>query len=312
MSDGPSFGWIAQPALFETPAGVAPHDVRLAHELAAADDQHVALVRALGWDTIWVEDHLGWGDKAHLECFTTMAWLAGCHPGLRWGTMVCGQAFRNPGYLAKLAVNMHVLTEGRFILGLGAGNNGAEHAQYGIPFLPPAQRLDQTEEVIRIVRALWTASPATVHGRHYRVDGAFCAPLPERPIPLMIGGGGERRTLRLAARYADWWCADVGTVETFAHKNRVLDEHCAAEGRDPRQVVRSQATWISVEDDPARVVRWPHLHIVAGTPEEVAAELAAFVAAGVEHFQVRFMDYPSTAGLERFAAEVQPRLRVAV
>lgn len=308
MSAAPTFGWIVQPALFATPPGIPAQDVQLARELVAGADRHVALVRDLGWETIWVEDHMGWGDKAHLECFTTMAWLAGRHPGLRWGTMVCGQAFRNPGYLAKLAVNMDVLTDGHFILGIGAGNNGAEHAQYGIPFLPPARRLAQTEEAIRILRALWTESPATVHGDHYRVAGAFCSPLPGRPLPLMIGGGGERRTLRLAARYADWWCADVGTAETFAHKNRVLDAHCAAEGRDPRAITRSQATWISVEDDPARVVRWPDLHIVAGTPDEVAAELATFVAAGVEHFQLRFMDYPSSAGLERFAGQVLPRL----
>lgn len=303
-----SFGWVMQPALFSTPEGVDARDIRLARQMLAANDRHVELARAAGFDTIWVEDHMGWEEKAHLECFTTMAWLVGRHPGLRYGTMVCGQAFRNPAYLAKLAVNMHLLTEGRFILGIGAGNNGAEHHQYGYSFLPPGERVDQTEEAVRVVRALWTESPATFHGRYYRVDGAFCSPRPDRPIPLMIGGGGEKRTLRLVAREADWWCADLAPVEVVRHKASVLAAHCAAVGRDPAEIVHSLVTWISVEEDSARAVRWDHLHIVAGNPDEVTRELAAYRAAGIRHFQVRFMDYPSTAGFERFVTKVLPRL----
>jgi alkanesulfonate monooxygenase SsuD/methylene tetrahydromethanopterin reductase-like flavin-dependent oxidoreductase (luciferase family) len=222
--------------------------------------------------------------------------------------MVCGQGFRNPAYLAKVAANLHLLTGGRFILGLGAGNNPGEHREYGYPFPPAGTRLDQTEEAIRIIRALWSQSPATVHGDHYRVEGAHCSPLPDGPIPLMIGGGGERRTLRLVAQYADWWCNDVAPPELFARKVRVLAAHCAAVGRDPATIIRSQATWISVEDDPGRVVRWPDLHLVAGTPDEVAQELLAFREAGVDHFQIRFMDYPEPAGFERFVARVLPRL----
>ncbi|HEU5433438.1 MAG TPA: LLM class flavin-dependent oxidoreductase, partial [Thermomicrobiales bacterium] len=132
-----TFGWIVQPALFDSPAGVDPRSADLARALVVADERHIALAREIGFDTIWVEDHMNWREKAHLECFTTMAWLAGRHPGLRYGTMVCGQAFRNPAYLAKLAVNMDVLTGHRFVLGIGAGNNGDEHHQYGIPFPPP-------------------------------------------------------------------------------------------------------------------------------------------------------------------------------
>ena len=307
-TDGLSWGWIAQPALFATPAGVDSRDISLARQLMAANEQHVELARAAGCDTIWVEDHMGWAEKAHLECVTNMAWLAGRHPGLRYGTMVCGQAFRNPAYLAKLAVNMSLLTEGRFILGIGAGNNAAEHQAFGFPFPPPAERLDQTEEAIQIIRALWTESPASFRGRHYAIDRAYSSPLPDQPIPLMVGGGGERRTLRLVARYADWWCADVEPVHAFAHKARVLADHCAAVGRAASEIVRAQVVWLSVEDDSARATRWPDLHIVAGTPDEVSRELQAFRAAGVQHFQIRFMDYPNTAGFERFVARVLPNL----
>ena len=307
-SGRPSFGWIMQPALFHAAEGVDPRDIGLARSMIAANEQHAELVRAAGFDTIWVEDHLGWNEKAHLECFTNMAWLAGRHPGLRYGTMVCGQAFRNPALLAKMATNMFLLTEGRFILGIGAGNNGREHQEYGYPFLPAGERLAQTEEAIRIIRALWTESPATFHGKYYAIDHAYSSPLPDGPIPLMIGGGGERRTLRLVAQYADWWCADIAPVEVFTHKARVLRDHCAAVGRDPATIVHAQVAWISIEEESAHAERWEHLHIVAGTPDEVTRELERFRDAGVQHFQIRFLDYPSPAGLERFITRVLPRL----
>jgi len=110
------------------------------------------------------------------------------------------------------------------------------------------------------------------------------------------------------AQQADWWCADISPVEVFARKARVLAEHCGAVGRDPAAIVHTQVVWVSVEEDSARAVRVPDLHIVAGNPDEVTRELTAFREAGVEHFQVRFMDYPQLAGLQRFATAVMPRL----
>ena len=303
-----SFGWIMQPGLFFTPEGVDPRDIRLARDMIRANERHVELARDAGFDTVWVEDHMGWKEKAHLECFTNMAWLAGRHPGLRYGTMVCGQAFRNPAYLSKLATNMHLLTGGRFILGIGAGNNGAEHLQYGFPFGPAGERLARTEEAIRIVRKLWAESPATFRGEHYSVDGAYSSPLPDEPIPLMIGGGGEKKTLRLAAEHADWWCNDIGPPSVFRRKAEVLAGHCAAVGRDPAGIVHSQVAWISVEESAHRALRWERPYVVAGDAEEVARELSEFADAGARHFQIRFMDYPSEGGMERFVEKVMPRL----
>lgn len=308
MTRQASLGWIVQPSLFAVPEGTAPDSWDLARSILAADEAHVPLALEAGFDTIWVEDHMGWGDRSHLECLTTLAWMAGRHPGPRWGTMVCGQAFRNPAYLAKTAVNLQLLTEGRFILGIGAGNNGHEHGAFGFPFPPPPERLDQTEEAIRIAQALWAGGPQTFHGAHYRIDGAIVAPRPETAIPLMIGGGGERRTLKLVAQYAQWWCSDVGDVGTFIHKSAVLDRHCRDVGRDPASVVRSQVTWIGFLDDGERPRDWPGVHIVAGSAESITRELVAFRQAGVDHFQIRFMDFPSTDGMQRFIDEVLPAL----
>ncbi len=304
-----TFGWIMQPALFNDPPGLPASDPSIARANIAANEQHVEIARAAGVDTIWVEDHMGWGDKAHLECFTNMAWLAGRHPGLRWGTMVCGQAFRNPAYLAKLAANMHLLTEGRFILGIGAGNNPGEHHEYGYQFLPPGERVAQTEEAIKVIKALWQDSPASFQGKYYQIDHAFSSPRPDGPLPLMIGGMGEKKLLRLVAEQGDWWCSDIAPLEVFRHKVGVLRDHCATVGRDPQAITNAQVTWISVEEDSAHATRWDNLHIVAGNPTEVAAELRAFHEAGADHFQMRFMDYPNPAGFERFISKVLPQLR---
>jgi alkanesulfonate monooxygenase SsuD/methylene tetrahydromethanopterin reductase-like flavin-dependent oxidoreductase (luciferase family) len=203
---------------------------------------------------------------------------------------------------------MYLLTQGKFILGIGAGNNPGEHHEYGYTFLSPGERIVQTEEAIEIIKALWTQSPATFAGRYYSIDNAFSSPLPTEPIPLMIGGMGEKKLLKLVAECADWWCADIATVDVFKHKSAVLDEHCRNVGRDPASITRSMSTWISVEEDSARAQRWDNLHIVAGNPDEVTRELEGYRDAGVQHFQMRFMDYPNPAGFERFLQKVMPRL----
>jgi alkanesulfonate monooxygenase SsuD/methylene tetrahydromethanopterin reductase-like flavin-dependent oxidoreductase (luciferase family) len=126
----------------------------------------------------------------------------------------------------------------------------------------------------------------------------------------MVGGGGERKTLRLVAEFGDWWCADIGPVETFARKREVLARHCEAVGRDPSSIVHSQATWIGfLERGQERPPEWPGVHIVTGDPVAVADQLRAYREAGVDHFQIRFMDFPARGGMDRFAAEVLPRLQ---
>src|SRR3954454_13632590 len=217
-----SFGWVTQPVLYQVPEGADASTMQTGRDLLAANEQHVEMARQAGFDTIWVEDHMAWETRAHLECFTSMAWLAGRHEGLRYGTMVAGQGYRNPALLARMAVNMHLLTSGHFIMGIGAGNNEGEHRAYGYDFPSAGERLDHMEEAVRVMKALWTETPATFRGKHYSIENAYSAPLPDPPIPLMIGGNGEQKTLRLVANYADWWCADMQTPESLRHKIGVL------------------------------------------------------------------------------------------
>lgn len=272
---------------------------------------------------VWVDDHvMPWAewqppDTPYLECLTTSAFFAAAYPSLTFGSSVLCQSYRNPALLAKMAANLQLLSGGRLIFGIGAGWMEREYRAYNFPFPPPAERLAQLEEAIQIVQRMWSSAPASFEGAHYRIDGAYCTPRPQPVPPLLIGGGGERRTLRLVAEYADWWNLPGGTPAAYAHKLDVLREHCAAVGR-PYDAIRK--TWsaeaIAVAPTSAEAERIaaasPYKnHQIVGTPERVADQLRAFVDLGVTYLIVRLVDFPSTAGIELFAREVLPRLRDA-
>ncbi len=261
----------------------------------------------------WVIDHFQFAAQPILECFAFLSYHAGQTPGLRWGTLVLGQGYRNPALTAKIAATLQFLTDGRFILGLGAGDAETEHHAYGYPYPTPGVRVAQLDEAARIITALWQGGPATFTGAHYRIEGAYGIPKPEPPPVLMIGGGGERRTLRVVAQYADWWNADYYTPAEYAHKRAVLHDHCRAIGRDPTSIVPTCYMGISLSRDPERLIRRRVMgdrgavHVVSGDPDEVTAQIEEFAAVGVRLMQLNFLDFPRTEGLELFLTEVLPR-----
>jgi alkanesulfonate monooxygenase SsuD/methylene tetrahydromethanopterin reductase-like flavin-dependent oxidoreductase (luciferase family) len=265
----------------------------------------------------WIIDHFQFADQPILECLTFLAHTAGRAPGLRWGTLVLGQGYRNPALTAKIAATLQFLTGGRFILGLGAGDAEAEHHAYGYPFPAGRVRVEQLDEAATIIRALWQGGPATFAGAHYRIADAYCMPKPEPPPVLMIGGGGERRTLRVVATHADWWNADYYSPAEYARKLAVLHDHCRAIGRDPAAIVPTCYMGISLSHDPARLIRRRSMghrgevHVVSGDPDEVTAGIASFATAGVRLMQLNFLDYPRTEGLELFLSDVLPRFERA-
>lgn len=286
------FGLMLQPTPLDFPAqDLFPYNRRL--------------IRALppGFTTLWAEDHLQWGDEATIECFTTLAYFAAEFPRYHVGSLVLCQAYRNPALLAKMAANLQAMSGGRCILGIGAGWKEEEYRAYGYTFPNPRERVEQLEEAAAIIKAMWTSQPATCIGKHYRVENAFCEPRPDPPIPLLIGAGGEQRTLRVVARYADWYNFNSCTVEQYAHKVAVLQEHCRAIGRDPAAIKLTYLGTASVSPDPARVYRTPDKHIVAGSAAEVIRELEQFCALGVSHFIFRFRDLET---LEYFGHAVAP------
>lgn len=272
------------------------------------------------FDSAWMDDHLlPWAewqpnDTPYLECLTTVAYFAALFPTLKFGTSMLCQSYRNPGLLAKTAANLQLLTRGRFLFGIGAGWMEEEYVAYDFDFPEPAVRIAQLEEAVQIVKKLWTEAPASFEGVYYRLKNAYAEPRPQPVPPLLIGGGGEQLTLRVVAKYADWWNISGGSYDNYAHKLKVLRRHCEAVGRDYHEIVKTwsaEAVAVAETETEAQHVAAAspyNEYSIIGTPAQVAEQLQAFVDLGVTYLIVRLLDFPDTAGIELFAQEVMPRL----
>jgi F420-dependent oxidoreductase-like protein len=249
---------------------------------------------ATGWDGLWYADHFMPNaedtSQPWPECWVTLAALAPQVPRLRLGTLVCGNTYRHPAVLAKMAATLDHVSGGRFVLGLGAGWQENEHRQYGIPFHTTRERLERLDEACAVIKALYTQEKSDFEGRYYQLANASLEPKPlQDPLPLLVGGGGEKVTLRIAARWADEWNV-WGTPETLAHKVSVLEAHCRELGRDPGTIRRSAQALVFLGDDPAwlermRGTRTPMAKIV-GTAAELRDVVAAYAEAGVDELIV--------------------------
>jgi alkanesulfonate monooxygenase SsuD/methylene tetrahydromethanopterin reductase-like flavin-dependent oxidoreductase (luciferase family) len=272
------------------------------------------------FDSVWVDDHVVPGSEwlgneiPYLECLTTIVHLASMHPPLKFGASVLCQSYRNPALLAKMTANIQLLTGGRFLFGIGAGWMEEEYRAYNFDFPRAAARVEQMEEAIQIVRLLWTEAPASFTGSYYRIDQAYCMPQPDPLPPIMIGGGGEQKTLRAVARYADWWNLPGGSVETYAHKLTVLRQHCQAVGRNYDDIVKTwspEAIALAETETAAYQIAEASPYkkdVISGTPTQVAKQLQAFVDLGVERLIVRLIDFPKLTGLDLFIQQVIPLL----
>ncbi len=256
-----------------------------------------------GFTTTWLEDHLQVGQTDNLECLSTISFLAAQYPNLRFGTLVLDQSYRNPALVAKMAANLQFLTSGRLVVGLGAGWKEDEYIAYGYPFPDTRTRLEQLEEAAIILRTMWRNQPATYMGKHYQVRDAWCKPQPVPIIPLLIGGGGEKRTLAIVARHADWWNYNSVPVEEYGRKLAVLKEHCERIGRNIAEIRLTYLGTLSVSEDPSQVIRHPQKHYIAGNAAEVIRELEQFRDLGVTHFMFRM---PDLATVEHFVEAVVP------
>ena len=214
-------------------------------DLAVAGEQ-------AGFDSVWVMDHfwqlppLGGPTQPMLEGYTLLGGLAARTRRVKLGTLVTGVTYRNPALLAKMATTLDIVSSGRAMLGLGAAWYEEEHDALGFDFPRAGERLDRLEEALQICRAMFTEPAATFTGRHYRVAEVLNNPKPIRGrIPILIGGSGERRTLRLVAQYGDA-CNVFGDPEGVRHKLDVLERHCADVGRDPAEITKT--TLLTVQD----------------------------------------------------------------
>jgi F420-dependent oxidoreductase-like protein len=226
--------------------------------------QWVALARACeehGVPALFRSDHyleLGGEhpERGSLDAWTTLAALGAVTTTLRLGTLVSPATFRHPSVLAKAVVTADHVSDGRVELGLGAGWHEREHAAYGFPFPPTRERVDVLEEQLQVILGSWSDGPFTFDAEHYGLRDLDARPKPvQRPHPpICVGGNGERRTLRTAARFAQHWNFLGGTPEEFARKRDVLHEHCADIGRDPKEIVLSSHVRLDPSGDPASAV----------------------------------------------------------
>ena len=277
------------------------------------------------FDSAWVSDHfVPWANFLSyttpiLEGFSTTSFLIGRFKELIFGNIVLCNSYRNPALLAKMGATLQTLSNGRFVLGMGSGWKRDEYDAYGYEFLPAKIRIQQLEEGIQIIRKMWTEDVSTFKGKYYKIEKAYCYPRPVPVPPIMVGGGGEKLTLKVVARYADWWNIPNVSPQTYEHKLEVLCEHCNKEGRDPSKIVRTLATMVSISESKDEalniaikssfVERGKEDKFIIGDPDLVAERIAEYIDLGVEHFILRFLDFPLMKGARQFAREVIPKFR---
>jgi F420-dependent oxidoreductase-like protein len=316
-------------------------------------DQHWGVMAGLAeraemtrlWESVWVYDHFHTvpepSQHATHESWTLMAALAAVTGRIRLGQMCTCMAYRNPAHLAKVAATVDIISEGRLEMGIGAGWYEHEWRAFGYGFPSAGDRLGMLEEGVQIFRDMWTKGSATLNGKHYQVDGAICAPRPlqgtsqpgsaRNGIPVWVAGGGEKKTLRIAAKYADY---TNFAVEEFEHKSAVLAAHCADVGRDFAEITRSANINVVIGDTEKDVkdrLAWTRDHYLragvseatvdqqikaqitgvgVGTPEQIAEKLTALKALGLGYTVAYFTEAAyDTSGMHLFENKVIPGLR---
>jgi F420-dependent oxidoreductase-like protein len=263
--------------------------------------QMAAAAEDTGFDSVWVMDHfyqlppMGGPTQPMLDSYTLLGALAARTSRVRLGAMVTGVTYRNPAHLAKIVTTLDVISAGRAILGIGAAWYDVEHEGLGFDFPPAGERLDRLEEALQICRAMFTEETPSFVGRYYRIHEARNVPPPVQPggPAILVGGGGEKRTLRLVARYADM-SNIFGDPATVAHKVEVLRGHCQAVGRDPSEVTVSRlSTLMLTQSDEETAATKDFLRQVTGeepsgsdvgTADDLLARVEALAGAGVEYF----------------------------
>ena len=289
------------------------------------------------WESVWVYDHMHTAplteSEATHEAWSLMAALGAVTSRVRLGQMCTCIGYRNPVLLAKIAATVDAISGGRVEMGIGAGWYEHEWRAYGYGFPAAGQRLGMLDEGVQIMRDAWADGVVSFEGEHYRVDRAIVQPRPlqDGGIPLWVAGGGERKTLRTAARYADYTNFD-GTVEGFTHKSEVLRGHCADIGRDPAEITRTANYNVAVGETEREVAdRLAFIHDqmarhvgadeadrqlgayqglpAVGTPDQIVGKLTELKKLGMDYGIFYFPEIATdTSGLELFEREVIPAL----
>jgi F420-dependent oxidoreductase-like protein len=274
---------------------------RIVEQAKAAEESGFRLVTVM--DHLYQIGGVGAVDEPMLEGWSTLAALARETSRVRLGTLVTGVTYRNPALLAKLATTLDTISGGRALLGLGAAWNEVEHAGYGYEFPPIRERMDRLEEALTIIRAMFDEARPSFQGTYYRIEEALNVPRPVQSggPKVLVGGGGEKRTLKIAARFADMTHWFPLGFEVLQRKTEILAGYCEAIGRDPAAIERTMAAPVLVAGTEAEAVSMlDHVpperraHVWAGTPEQAANELKPYLDAGFTGFTFNNSIYRTT------------------
>lgn len=286
------------------------------------------LIDGLRFDTAWTFDHfypiMSDPTGPCLEGWILLAALAAETSHVRLGTLVTGNTYRHPAVLANMAATLDHTSSGRLILGIGAAWFDMEHHAYGIPFPGVGERIARLDEACHVIRSLWTNTESDFEGKFYTLKAARCEPKPLQKShpPIMIGGGGEKKTLRVVAKHADQWNW-FGTVESFRHKINILRGHCSEVGRSIDEIELSWAGDMRVtssahekkeflEAQSQKRQQSPEdvdANGLIGSPEEIETRIRSYLALGVRHIIISASAPYDLKSLRRFAEEVIPRFR---
>ncbi len=274
------------------PGGTPALAGHLADVARVADEGGVTTLTMM--DHYFQMEQIGGPAEPMLEGYTSLGFLAGQTSRVELGLLVTGVTYRHPGLLAKIVTTLDVLSGGRALLGIGAAWYDREHHGLGVPFPPTKERFERLEEALQVCRQMWSDDDGPYEGTHYRLAETICVPAPLREggPRLLIGGSGEKKTLRFVAKYADA-CNLFGVpVEEMRHKIEVLDAHCATEGRDPAEVQRTTIVGEDPLDDVGAFLR----------------QMEAYAALGIDQVWVGPRADDPAGSVERLCTEVLPRL----
>ena len=260
---------------------------------------------------LWMTDHFFWDGLPTFEAWTVLSYAAARWTDYQIGPIVLGQGYRNPALLAKMAATLQCLSDGRFVLGLGAGWKEDEYDAYGYPFPSAAVRVSEVEEALTIITALWREpGRASFAGRHHTIREAYCEPKPDPVPPIMVGGGGNRMTT-LAARFADWWSLPDCAPNVYEQRLQVLHANCERENREPLSL---RLTWfgrLAVADSERAANElsdrvWTRERALVGTPQQVMEQVNAFEDLGVDYFMCDVLGLDNPLAKELFLSEILP------
>jgi F420-dependent oxidoreductase-like protein len=283
-----------------------------------ADSLRNLVTRAenIGFDSFWVMDHfhqiqfVGRPEEPMLEGWTIISMLAGITTKIKLGTLVTGIIYRYPSVLAKVAATLDVLSKGRLYMGIGAGWNEQESLAYGISFPSNQERMLMLEDAIQIIRKMWTEEPyASFNGKYYQIRNAYCNPKPiQKPSPpILVGGSGERKTLKIVAKHADA-CNLFGSPETVRKKLDILKEHCKTVGRDYDSILKTKLGAIIIDDN-SDMVKNRVRETFRGIPEE---QIREFVIYGTPEDVLRQIEILEQVGIQYLIVDLEPSKELEV